>query len=554
MRAISLGLVALTCATTALCAAGAQRRTLEGGGRRRYHRVQHGHCSYTFVLPEADPLPCPAAPGAVPGPANVLLQRDSPAGTAGHGAAQRLRHLERILENSTQWLLKRCLNDPLDPHFPAQLESYIQSSMKPEMAELQQTAVQNQTATMLEIGSSLLNRSAEQSRKLTDVEAQWWRYQGCVPETGQPGDTTTVVWLWLLVPRLPLLPRQVLNQTWRIEMQLQENSLSTTKLEKQLLLQTNEIHKLQNRNNILEVRVLEMETKQQAELAGAHSEKERLQRLLSRQSGTIEEMEKTLLAASANTSLLQRQQLQLLQSVQSLVRLVSQGRGEQAMSLGQEQQFQDCAEVRRAGIHASGIYTLHIANLSEPKKAYCDMETDRGGWTIIQLRANGSLSFQRSWREYKQGFGDASGEYWLGNEAVHLLTSQVPYTLRVELQDWEGGQVYAHYGKFQLGSEQQFYRLSLQDYSGTAGQQSGLALQGTQFSTRDADNDNCLCKCAQMLSGGWWFDACGLSNLNGIYYPARNNIRKLNGIRWHHFQGPSYSLKGTRMMIRPSSF
>ncbi|XP_017589164.1 PREDICTED: angiopoietin-4 [Corvus brachyrhynchos] len=387
--------------------------------------------------------------------------------------------------------------------------------MKPEMAELQQTAAQNQTATMLEIGSSLLNRSAEQSRKLTDVEAQ------------------------------------VLNQTWRIEMQLQENSLSTTKLEKQLLLQTNEIHKLQNRNNILEVRVLEMETKQQAELAGAHLEKEKLQRLLSRQSGTIEEMERTLLAASANTSLLQRQQLQLLQSVQSLVHLVSQGR---AVSPGQEQHFQDCAEVRRAGIRTSGIYTLHIANLSEPKKVYCDMETDRGGWTIIQIRANGSLSFQRSWREYKQGFGDVAGEYWLGNEAVHLLTSRVPYALRVELQDWEGSQVYAHYRKFQLGSERQFYRLSLQDYSGTAGQQSGLALQGTQFSTRDADNDNCLCKCAQMLSGGWWFDACGLSNLNGIYYPARNNIRKLNGIRWHHFQGPSYSLKGTRMMIRPTSF
>lgn len=107
MWVLSLGLVALTCATTVLCAAGAQRRALEGGGRQRYHRVQHGHCSYTFVLPEADPPPCPPAPAA-PSPANALLQRDSPAGTphAGHGAAQRLRHLERILENSTQWLLK----------------------------------------------------------------------------------------------------------------------------------------------------------------------------------------------------------------------------------------------------------------------------------------------------------------------------------------------------------------------------------------------------------------------------------------------------------------
>lgn len=35
---------------------------------------------------------------------------------------------------------------------------------------------------------------------------------------------------------------------------------------------------------------------------------------------------------------------------------------------GQEQLFQDCAEVHRAGIHTSGVYTLHIANLSEPKK------------------------------------------------------------------------------------------------------------------------------------------------------------------------------------------
>ncbi|KAF1412428.1 Angiopoietin-4, partial [Spheniscus magellanicus] len=491
-----------------------QRRALEGGGRRRYHRVQHGHCSYTFVLPEADPLPCPPAPAA-PSPANALLQRDSPAGTAhaGHGAAQRLRHLERILENSTQWLLK--------------LESYIQTSMKPEMAQLRQTAVQNQTATMLEISSTLLNQSAEQSRKLTDVEAQ------------------------------------VLNQTSRIEMQLQENSLSTTKLEKQLLLQTNEIHKLQNRNNILEVRVLEMETKHQAELAGARLEKEKLQRLVSRQSGTIEELEKSLLAASANTSLLQRQQLQLLESVQSLVHLVSQGRGEPGPLASSSTCARAHAELpspergdTHPAAHPEPALIALLCSLSRlfPLQAYCDMETDRGGWTVIQLRANGSLSFQRSWREYKQGFGDAAGEYWLGNEAVHLLTSQAPYALRVELRDWEGGQVYAHYRKFQLGSERQLYRLSLQDYSGTAGQQSGMALQGTHFSTRDADNDNCLCKCAQMLSGGWWFDACGLSNLNGIYYPARHNIRKLNGIRWHHFQGPSYSLKGTRMLIRPASF
>lgn len=71
-----------------------------------------------------------------------------------------------------------------------------------------------------------------------------------------------------------------------------------------------------------------MEAKHQAELAGLRSEKERLQVVVSRQSGTIEDLEKSLLAASANSSLLQRQQLQLLEAVQGLVRLVAQGRGE----------------------------------------------------------------------------------------------------------------------------------------------------------------------------------------------------------------------------------
>lgn len=52
-----------------------------------------------------------------------------------------------------------------------QLENYIQDNMKKEIVEIQQNAVQNQTAVMIEIGINLLNQTAEQTRKLTDVEA-----------------------------------------------------------------------------------------------------------------------------------------------------------------------------------------------------------------------------------------------------------------------------------------------------------------------------------------------------------------------------------------------
>nr|XP_030686862.1 angiopoietin-4 [Globicephala melas] len=490
------GLLLIVATTTV-----AQRRGQEAGGRRRAHRVQHGQCSYTFVLPE--PEPCPLEPEAFGG--SNSLQRDSPAAALNLGdwPTQRVRQLEKMLENNTQWLQK--------------LERYIQMNLRLELAQAQQHMVQNQTATMLELGTSLLNQTTAQTRKLTDVEAQ------------------------------------VLNQTSRMEIQLLETSLSTNKLERQLLLQGHELHRLQGHNSALETRVQALETQQQAELANLRGEKERLRRLLGRQSGALAGLERSLRAASSNSSLLQRQQSQLLESVQRLVRVSSKDKsplrpGERET----EQVFQDCAEIQRSGANASGIYTIHVANVTEPRKVFCDMEASGGGWTLIQRRENGSMNFQRNWKDYKQGFGNPAGEHWLGNEVVHQLTSRAAYSLRVELQDWEGNEAYAQYEHFQLGSEGQLYRLSLSGYSGSAGRQSSLVLQGTNFSTRDADNDNCLCKCAQMLSGGWWFDACGLSNLNGIYYPARHHVRKLNGIRWHYFQGPSYSLRSTRMMVRPT--
>ncbi|XP_070600469.1 LOW QUALITY PROTEIN: angiopoietin-4 [Erythrolamprus reginae] len=496
-------LLALGALLAARGARGSQRRASEGVFRRRAHRVQQGRCTYTFVLPEAEPAPCHSPAGDPPGihaPAAGLPREPFPASDGGPQASPKVRQLERILENNTQWLMK--------------LENFIQMNIKTEMAHIQQNVVQNQTAAILEIGTNLLSQTAEQTRKLTDVETQ------------------------------------VLNQTSRIEIQLLENSLSTNKLEQQLLVQTSEIHKLQDQNSILETRVRQMETKHLKELEDIRTEKDQLQQLVSHQSNTIDGLEKSLHVASSNASLLQQQQLHLLESVQNLVSMVSQGK---VLLKKDDRMFQDCMAILQAGFNLSGVYTIHINNLTEPKKAFCDMETDGGGWTVIQRRINGSVSFQKTWKDYKQGFGAAAGEYWLGNEAVHYLTGQAPYTLRVELLDWEGNRAYAQYDKVRLAGERQRYRLALKGYKGSAGLQSALPLQGTSFSTWDSDNDNCMCKCAQMLSGGWWFDACGQSNLNGIYYPARHNIRKLNGVRWHYFQGPGYSLKATRMMIRPSS-
>ena len=43
---------------------------------------------------------------------------------------------------------------------------------------------------------------------------------------------------------------------------------------------------------------------------------------------------------------------------------------------------------------------------------------------VIQRREDGTVDFLREWKDYKHGFGNVAGEYWLGNEKIHLLTNQ----------------------------------------------------------------------------------------------------------------------------------
>jgi ficolin len=46
------------------------------------------------------------------------------------------------------------------------------------------------------------------------------------------------------------------------------------------------------------------------------------------------------------------------------------------------------------------------------------------GWTVIQRREDGSVDFYRDWKAYKTGFGELSGEFWMGNDKIYELTNQ----------------------------------------------------------------------------------------------------------------------------------
>lgn len=57
---------------------------------------------------------------------------------------------------------------------------------------------------------------------------------------------------------------------------------------------------------------------------------------------------------------------------------------------------------------------------------------------MFQKRFEGSVDFYLSWNDYKYGFGDVNGEFWLGLEKIHALTPDDNNMLRVDLEDFGG--------------------------------------------------------------------------------------------------------------------
>ncbi|XP_078575691.1 uncharacterized protein LOC144861593, partial [Branchiostoma floridae x Branchiostoma japonicum] len=185
---------------------------------------------------------------------------------------------------------------------------------------------------------------------------------------------------------------------------------------------------------------------------------------------------------------------------------------------------QDCTDMFALGIQYSHVYTV---GYPQPFQAYCDMDTDGGGWTVIQRRQDGSVLFNKTWAEYEQGFGNASGEYWLGLGTVYSLTTQKQNELYVYLEDWEMNSRFARYSTFSVGDAGSKYTATIDGYSGDAGdsldpsdQGGRYSINNTQFSTMDQDNDGVISTdCAGRYGqGGWWYTpGCGWVMLNGQY-------------------------------------
>ncbi|XP_059850443.1 tenascin-like isoform X2 [Hypanus sabinus] len=209
----------------------------------------------------------------------------------------------------------------------------------------------------------------------------------------------------------------------------------------------------------------------------------------------------------------------------------------------------DCSQTLLNEETSSGLQTIFMnGNRSQPLQVFCDMTTDGGGWMVFQRRENGEVDFFRKWKEYAAGFGNPSGEFWLGLENLHKITSEGNYELRVDLRD-QGDTAYAIYDKFSISDARSRYKLHIGEYRGTAGD-SLTYHQGRPFSTRDRDNDVAVTNCALSYKGAWWYKNCHRVNLNGKYGATSHS----QGINWFHWKGHEHSIEFVEMKLRPHTF
>jgi len=77
------------------------------------------------------------------------------------------------------------------------------------------------------------------------------------------------------------------------------------------------------------------------------------------------------------------------------------------------------------------VEQLSITDTSDPSQS---SSSSSECWILVQQNDGcGGQFFNRNWNSYREGFGDVSGNYWIGNEHLHqitqLLHQGLPFTI-----------------------------------------------------------------------------------------------------------------------------
>ena len=174
----------------------------------------------------------------------------------------------------------------------------------------------------------------------------------------------------------------------------------------------------------------------------------------------------------------------------------------------------DCSDIDYWVQRTEPVQTIYLMNKTIPVRVLCEE-----GWTVIQRNINTGTPTGpqdiRTWEDYRIGFGKLSLEadtFWIGNDYLSLLTreNQQDYQLRIDMRrQSDFDYLYSEYAYFQVDPRNVWYRLSVGDCSGTAGDILGLFsttnLDSEPFSTPDKSRAEVYGLKARAYRVGWWY-------------------------------------------------
>ena len=178
----------------------------------------------------------------------------------------------------------------------------------------------------------------------------------------------------------------------------------------------------------------------------------------------------------------------------------------------------------------------------------------------IQRRISDSVDFDRDWDDYVNGFGDVDGNYWMGLEETHQLTTATNMSLDMNIETFEGEPFTLTLETFSVGNATSNYTMTFSGYSQSSERVKEdlfpSSFNGMMFTTRDRDNDivssfNCA---SDQFSGGWWYNGCGYLNFNGNYEGDVTPTYRVVHVRYIDTESASISdtkaVKSVEMILR----
>ncbi|XP_017152675.1 ficolin-1-like [Drosophila miranda] len=172
----------------------------------------------------------------------------------------------------------------------------------------------------------------------------------------------------------------------------------------------------------------------------------------------------------------------------------------------------------RAFGYSSEIHVIHVPGL-QPFAVPCDSQMAGPGWTVVMRKIDCCTdSFSKNWTEYKQGFGEINGTFFIGLEKLHLMTKASPQKLYLYAKE-NGKEFFGKWFDFRLGNEDEGFNLkSISHLNGTIYDYFQGQVNVT-FSTYDRENYvEEYYRPAYVNHGGWWYSQTNIDSPTRLYY------------------------------------